>query len=507
MLRSFPCDFLHICMRGLTFLSMTFSPCTKRTHLRVLYIDIDIHHGDGVEEAFYTTDRVLTVSFHKFGDFFPGTGDVRDIGMKKGKGYAVNVPLKDGVDEKEFGGIFRPVLQHIMDWYRPGAVVLQCGADSLAGDKLGCFNLSMKGHADCVRFMQSFDVPLVCLGGGGYTIRNVAKTWTYETGLLVHKDLDENLPFNEYIQYFGPEYKLDVPPTSMENQNSREYIEGLKARVIDNLRSLPSAPSVQMQEVPRSLNIASIELSDDEDSDLDERISRKLRDAHVERYGDELSGDEDAWDQDGGLSDMGSAAGNLSRRGSASTTKRAFAANGGGNTGLTRGLSGKNAATYSFANGNGVGGPGLGPGIAGGRRGSAPWKNSAANHDLAAKFGSSSNGGAMRPRLGPFDDNAQLNGFYAGAGRHSQSEKPKRNFFAARAAGLAKASAAMSNQRPVAPLSSTIYDDFDTPSALINGHGAGTPAAPATAHPSAANSEAPGSPVPSSAMRDSPMVS
>lgn len=51
----------------------------------------------------------MTVSFHKFGDFFPGTGDVRDTGMKKGKGYAVNVPLKDGVGEKEFSGIFRPV--------------------------------------------------------------------------------------------------------------------------------------------------------------------------------------------------------------------------------------------------------------------------------------------------------------------------------------------------------------------------------------------------------------
>jgi hypothetical protein len=60
---------------------------------RVLYIDIDVHHGDGVEEAFYTTDRVMTVSFHMFGDFFPGTGDLRDIGHEKGKYYALNVPV------------------------------------------------------------------------------------------------------------------------------------------------------------------------------------------------------------------------------------------------------------------------------------------------------------------------------------------------------------------------------------------------------------------------------
>lgn len=57
-------------------------------HQRVLYIDIDVHHGDGVEEAFYTTDRVMTVSFHKYGEYFPGTGDLRDIGAGKVKNFS-----------------------------------------------------------------------------------------------------------------------------------------------------------------------------------------------------------------------------------------------------------------------------------------------------------------------------------------------------------------------------------------------------------------------------------
>ena len=61
-----------------------------KRHQRVLYIDIDIHHGDGVEEAFYTTNRVMTVSFHKFGEYFPGTGDVHDVGYDAGKNYAIN---------------------------------------------------------------------------------------------------------------------------------------------------------------------------------------------------------------------------------------------------------------------------------------------------------------------------------------------------------------------------------------------------------------------------------
>ena len=78
-------------------------------HNRVLYIDIDVHHGDGVEEAFYTTNRVMTVSFHKYGDFFPGTGDIKDIGYNEGLYYAVNVPLNSGIDDDSFYVLFRNV--------------------------------------------------------------------------------------------------------------------------------------------------------------------------------------------------------------------------------------------------------------------------------------------------------------------------------------------------------------------------------------------------------------
>ena len=80
-----------------------------RYHQRVLYVDIDVHHGDGVEEAFYCTDRVMTVSFHKYGEFFPGTGDIKDVGHGKGKYYAINVPLKDGIRDDSYQNIFKPV--------------------------------------------------------------------------------------------------------------------------------------------------------------------------------------------------------------------------------------------------------------------------------------------------------------------------------------------------------------------------------------------------------------
>ncbi|MEE6525681.1 hypothetical protein FKM82_025855 [Ascaphus truei] len=98
-------------------------PCTPlRYHQRVLYIDIDIHHGDGVEEAFYTTDRVMTVSFHKYGEYFPGTGDLRDIGAGKGKYYAVNYPLRDGIDDESYEAIFKPVSYPVHGSGQCGAV-------------------------------------------------------------------------------------------------------------------------------------------------------------------------------------------------------------------------------------------------------------------------------------------------------------------------------------------------------------------------------------------------
>jgi hypothetical protein len=207
-----------------------------RYHHRVLYIDIDIHHGDGVEEAFYSTDRVMTLSFHKYGDFFPGTGDVRDTGVEEGKNYALNFPLHDGLDDESFMSIYEPIVGQIMEVYRPDAVVLQSGADSLTGDRLGCFNLSMRGHALPLRFLKKYNVPILLLGGGGYTIRNVARAWTYETAIALGEELPNDLPYNDYVDYYGPDYKLHVTTNNMANLNTPEYLEKHKQVILETLR-------------------------------------------------------------------------------------------------------------------------------------------------------------------------------------------------------------------------------------------------------------------------------
>ncbi|KAJ3254945.1 Histone deacetylase 3 [Boothiomyces macroporosus] len=233
-----------------------------RFHPRVLYIDIDVHHGDGVQEAFYMSNRVMTASFHRYdGQFFPGTGAVDEIGSQDGKYYSINVPLHEHIDDASYAYIFQKTMQGIMESFKPSVVVLQCGADSLAGDRLGSFNLSIKGHGECVNYMKSFKVPLLVLGGGGYTIRNVARCWTYETSVLTESELSNELPYNEYLSHYGPDYKLHPPivdPT-LDNANSKSYLNNILQKVYDYLKYLDGAPSVQMQQIPPSFSAVNTE--------------------------------------------------------------------------------------------------------------------------------------------------------------------------------------------------------------------------------------------------------
>ena len=263
-----------------------------KKHARVLYIDIDIHHGDGVEEAFWLTDRVMTVSFHKYGNFFPGTGDLKDVGASNGRYYSVNVPLNDGMDDSSYQKLFKPIISKVMEMYRPGAIVLQCGADSLASDRLGCFNLSLDGHAECVRFVKSFGIPLLVTGGGGYTKQNVARCWAMETGVLLDRPMKEDIPPHQfYYEYYADaDYKLKVyPHMTLENQNTRTHLNNVKTAVLEHLRMLEHAPGVSMHELPPEHLLP--ELDDDEWPD--QRYGRWGQDREVARDDEYYEDDKD----------------------------------------------------------------------------------------------------------------------------------------------------------------------------------------------------------------------
>ncbi|KAK4396755.1 Histone deacetylase 9 [Sesamum angolense] len=233
---------------------------------------------------------VMTVSFHKYGDlFFPGTGRW----TREGKFYAINVPLKDGIDDGSFLRLFKTIILKVMECYAPGAIVLQCGADSLAGDRLGCFNLSIDGdmlvistiwHAACVRFVKQLNLPLLVTGGGGYTKENVARCWTVETGALLGVELPNEIPENDYIKYFAPEYSLKCPSGHMENLNSKSYLNTIRQQVCENLSSIQHAPGVQMHEVPPDFYIPDF---DEDELNPDERVNRGSwkRQRESSRYG------------------------------------------------------------------------------------------------------------------------------------------------------------------------------------------------------------------------------
>ncbi|KAF7359128.1 Hist-deacetyl domain-containing protein [Mycena sanguinolenta] len=224
-----------------------------RYHPRVLYIDIDIHHGDGVELAFYQSNRVMTVSFHKYtGDFFPGTGKLDDNGYGLGKHFCLNVPLQDGIDDEMYLGIFKSVIEDTVNAFQPTSIVLQCGADSLGCDRLGAFNLSIAAHGECVNFVRKFNLPLLVVGGGGYTIKNVSRCWTYETSVLVGASIPNELPATVYDSFFkDSQFKLHPPLTGkVDNQNSPASLQRIAISIKNKLRYLQGAPSVAMQEIP-----------------------------------------------------------------------------------------------------------------------------------------------------------------------------------------------------------------------------------------------------------------
>mmetsp|Transcript_7429 Transcript_7429/g.8405 ORF Transcript_7429/g.8405 Transcript_7429/m.8405 type:complete len:230 (+) Transcript_7429:583-1272(+) len=188
----------------------------------------------------------MTLSLHKFGEYFPGTGAIEDVGYETGKYYSVNCPLSDGMDDVHYAYVFEQIVDEIFVTFRPDAVFMQCGGDSLSGDRLGCFNLSVKGHGACVDYMKKKNVPMIVSGGGGYTLRNVPRAWTYETSVCLGVDIANEIPEdNEYRDYFCPEYKIHMSTSNMENLNSRTELEDKIAKIKQNLKNV-TAKSVDL---------------------------------------------------------------------------------------------------------------------------------------------------------------------------------------------------------------------------------------------------------------------
>ena len=259
-----------------------------RKHPRVLYIDIDVHHGDGVEEAFWSTDRVMTVSIHKFDhlNFFPGTGDLDRTGpaseSNPGAHHSVNVPLADGIDDMQYVWLFKTVVGSCVEKFRPTAIVLQCGADSLAGDRLGRFNVQVQGHGACVAYCKSLNLPLLLVGGGGYTPRNVARAWAHETSIAIGCDetLDPVIPpHTPYRSHFRHDTLFptleQILGDPRPNKNTEKKVSDIVASITEQLRFVNAAPSVQSMQIPPDL------------TGFKDEVEDRLKE-HQQEYDDEM---------------------------------------------------------------------------------------------------------------------------------------------------------------------------------------------------------------------------
>ena len=109
---------------------------------------------------------------------------------------------------------------------------------AISYDKLGDFCLTVKGHGECVRYVKSFGLPMMLLGGGGYTIENVSRCWTYETGIALDEDLPNEMPITDYYTKYGPEYKLHQKPANHPNLNEKKFLDELIAYNIESLKEL-----------------------------------------------------------------------------------------------------------------------------------------------------------------------------------------------------------------------------------------------------------------------------
>lgn len=145
---------------------------------RVLYLDVDVHHGDGVQNAFYDRSDVMTISFHESPrTLFPGTGFVDEIGTGAGVGYSVNVPLPVGTYDEVYLKAFEEAAKPLIAAYAPEVIVLELGADGLGGDPLANLQLTNNAYAEIIRYLMSLKKPILMTGGGGYDIENTARAW------------------------------------------------------------------------------------------------------------------------------------------------------------------------------------------------------------------------------------------------------------------------------------------------------------------------------------------
>ena len=202
---------------------------------RIAYIDIDAHHGDGVQNAFYSSKKVLTISIHQSGEtLFPGTGIIDEIGEDEGAGFAVNLPLNPNTNDNVYLSAFNALVPPIIDEFKPEILVTQLGIDTHFQDPLSQLSLTTQGHNSVVEKLKELAPnKWLALGGGGYDLSAVARTWALDYATLSSQKIDNTTPtlFNEA---YGINKLLDQVPEIDGDEENLNFIISQTDKLIEN---------------------------------------------------------------------------------------------------------------------------------------------------------------------------------------------------------------------------------------------------------------------------------
>jgi acetoin utilization protein AcuC len=208
--------------------------------MRVAYIDIDCHHGDGVQLGHYESDQVLTISIHESGQWlFPGTGYVQEIGTGDGTGYSVNLPLAPYTQDDDWHALFDEVVPPLVRAFKPDVLFTQLGIDTHFQDPLTHLSLTTQGFNLAVRKLGVLGTEIgkwVAVGGGGYDLSAVARSWTMALATMADFELDDRVP-SSFTSLEGLTTFDDIPPAPTEAQYLSE-IQQHNNGSLDELRKL-----------------------------------------------------------------------------------------------------------------------------------------------------------------------------------------------------------------------------------------------------------------------------
>ncbi len=201
--------------------------------LRVMYLDIDCHHGDGVQDTFYEDPDVLTVSIHQDGNtLFPGTGFMDEQGKELGKGYSINFPLYPGTYDNLYIDMFDLHIPRIMKAFQPDVLVTQLGADTYFRDPLTELGLSTSGHYKIYKLIKKYVKKYsknrwIAVGGGGYLMSAVPRSWTLALSTMLDVNLPNTIP-DEWIKFYESKHIDEPTPYELRDNNYRAEEQILK---------------------------------------------------------------------------------------------------------------------------------------------------------------------------------------------------------------------------------------------------------------------------------------